>query len=320
MSSEIRDTEHGRVVLAPAERLYELVADVSRWPAILGPCIYAERVEEIGDAERIAIWASANGAVKSWTSRRVLDPVGLRVTFEQERTAAPIAAMSGTWSFVPEGKDRTRLVLGHSFAADTPGIDALDWISQAVDRNSVQELAALAAVAELGLPLDGLVFHFGERVELPGVTAAEVYEFVDRADRWPDSLPHVRSVDLREETAGVQQLEMETVTPDGSSHTTSSIRLCFPHARIAYKQTVLPELLSGHSGVWEFEDIENGAAITSRHTAALEPSTIGRVLGAGTTFAQARAHVRTALKANSRKTMEAAGKRAALSSPGDGRG
>lgn len=307
MSAETRDTEHSRVVRAPAQRLYELVADVGRWPALLGPCILAQRVELFGADERIAIWASTNGEVKSWTSRRTLDPDGLRVTFEQERSAAPIAAMSGTWSFRPEGVDHTRMVMTHSFSATTPDTAALDWITEAVDRNSEQELAALGAVAELGIPLDRFVFGFEDRVVLPGVTPAEAYAFVYRADLWPARLPHVGRVSVHEKTEGVQEMDMDTVTADGSAHTTSSIRLCFPDEKIAYKQTVLPALLSGHSGVWTFEATDGGAAITSHHTVALDPAMIEDVLGPGTTLDRARTHVRDMLRANSRTTMEAAG-------------
>ncbi len=84
IASEIRRMEHFRVVPAPAERLYDLVADVSRWPVVLGPCVAARRLELIGDEERIEISADVNGEVKTWTSRRTLDSAGLRVAFRQE--------------------------------------------------------------------------------------------------------------------------------------------------------------------------------------------------------------------------------------------
>jgi len=32
---------------------------------------------------------------------------------------------------------------------------------------------------------------------------------------------------------------MDTVSPNGSAHTTKSYRVCFPHDRIVYKQTTL---------------------------------------------------------------------------------
>ncbi|EIV93554.1 aromatase/cyclase [Frankia sp. QA3] len=308
MSTLTRRMEHSRVVEAPADRLYALVADVSRWPVILGPCIHARQLEMVGDNERIEIWAHTNGEVKSWTSRRLLDSSGLRIAFQQERSAAPIAAMSGEWSFLPAGDGRTRIVLAHSFSAVAQEPAALDWIAEAVDRNSIQELAALGEVAALGHPPDQFVFGFSDRIELPRVALGEAYDFIYRSDLWPERLPHVLRVSLHEQPGSVQEMEMETITSDGSAHTTSSVRLCFPLRQIAYKQTVLPALLSGHSGIWEFEQVDADVAITSRHMVAVAPAAVERVLGPGTTLDQAGAYVRDALGANSRATMEAAGR------------
>jgi aromatase len=308
MGAVTRDLEHSRLVQAPAERLYALVADVGRWPVVLGPCIRARQIELFGDTERIEISARTNDAVTSWTSRRTLDPANLRVTFGQERTTPPVAAMSGEWSFHPTDDGGTRIVLTHAFSADADKPEALDWIEQAIDRNSEAELAALGGVAELGVPLEQLVFEFSDRLVLPGISERAAYDFIYRSDLWPERLPHVRRVSTREEHEGVQEMEMDTVTSDGSAHTTTSVRLCSPHREIAYKQTVLPVLLSGHSGVWEFEAVDGGAAITSRHTVALNPAAVEKVLGPGTSLAQAGAHVRDTLRANSRATMEAAGR------------
>lgn len=168
MSWSLRNVEHSDVVDAPAERLYDLVSDVTRWPVIFGPCVYARRLEQTDDAERIELWAQTNGQVKSWTSRRVLDAAGHRVSFRQERTAAPIAAMSGEWSFPAVGDERTKMLLKHGFSAVDDDAGALEWITTAVDRNSVQELNALGRVAALDHPVDDIVFSFEDRLEIPG--------------------------------------------------------------------------------------------------------------------------------------------------------
>ncbi|MEW1779836.1 aromatase/cyclase [Streptomyces sp. NPDC086777] len=306
MSPLTRETEHSREVRAPADRLYALVADVSRWPVLLGPCVRAGRIEQDGADERIELWARTNGTMATWTSRRSLDPRALRISFRQERSTAPVAAMSGEWSFRPAGDGRTRIVLTHAFTAVDDDPRALDWIARAVDRNSVEELTALGDFAERPYPLDQLVFSFHDRVAAPGADPADVYDFVNRCDLWPERLPHVGRVDLTEDPPGVQVMEMDTLTSDGRSHTTASIRLCVPGERISYKQTVLPALLSGHSGLWEFEKSGGDTVIVSHHTVAVDPAAVPLALGAGTTFEQACAHVRDTLGANSRATMEAA--------------
>ncbi len=77
-------TEHTHVVAAPAEVLYGLVADVTAWPALFGPSVHVQHLERSEREERFRLWATVNGEVTDWTSRRTLDPDALRVTFAQE--------------------------------------------------------------------------------------------------------------------------------------------------------------------------------------------------------------------------------------------
>ncbi|GAA2879355.1 actinorhodin polyketide synthase bifunctional cyclase/dehydratase [Actinoplanes cyaneus] len=300
-----RVTRHTLTVAAPADTLYALVADVTRWPVIFEPTVHVRLLEHDGHSERFQIWATTNGEVKTWTSRRTLDPRARTITFAQERSQAPIGSMGGAWHFreVPGG---TEIVLDHDFTAVGDDPAALDWITRAVDHNSPVELAALGRVAQGGHPIDDLVFTFEDLVRLPGA-AADAYEFVNRSDLWPDRLPHVSRVTLREEPPGVQDMEMDTVTADGSAHTTRSIRLCFPAEQIVYKQLVPPALLTGHSGSWEFHTGVEGTVVIARHTVAINPATITTVLGPSATVADARRFLRDALGANSRATLTHAG-------------
>jgi aromatase len=134
---------------------------------------------------------------------------------------------------------------------------------------------------------------------------------VNRADLWPDRLPHVERVELTEGPPGVQDMTMDTVTSEGTRHTTRSIRLCFPTERIVYKQLVPPALLLGHSGSWRFGPAArpdgsggaDGAVVTSRHMVAIDPTRVEPILGAGSTLGDARAYLRDALGANSRATL-----------------
>lgn len=111
-------------------------------------------------------------------------------------------------------------------------------------------------------------------------------------------------MDLRVDEAGVQHMAMDTLAPDGSTHTTSSVRVCMDQTQIVYKQIEVPALLSGHSGRWTF--VPDGAAttVTSEHTVLMNPDATERVLGAGTTLADAKAFVRKALGGNSMITLQ----------------
>jgi aromatase len=297
---------HRHVADAPAATLYGLVADVSRWPVVFGPSLYVEHLERGERDERFRLWATVAGEVKTWTSRRTLDEEDLRITFRQERSQSPIASMGGSWTFHPLSDHRTEIVLTHEFTA-TAGGQVLDDLSAAVDRNSTEELAALARIAELGHPPEEVVYSFEDTFEFDGA-AEDGYAFIHRSDLWPDRLPHVDRVVLREDVPGVQDMEMDTVTADGSTHTTKSVRICFPHQRIVYKQLLPPALLFGHSGAWSFEDRpEGGAVITARHTVAINPAAVATILGPDVTLPDARRYVREALGGNGKSTMAHAG-------------
>ncbi|MFD7288157.1 aromatase/cyclase [Streptomyces sp. NPDC059863] len=297
-----REVEHEISVSAPAPEVYRLLAEVANWPRIFPPSVYVDYVEKNGDEERIRIWATANGEAKNWTSFRRLDPVGLRISFRQEVSAPPVAAMSGTWIIEPRGAE-CRLRLLHSYRAIDDDPAGLAWIDEAVERNSRSELAALKANVELATHSAELTLSFEDSVRVNG-SAKDAYDFVNEAQLWTERLPHVSSVSLTENEPGVQTLRMDTVAKDGSTHTTESVRVCFPHHGIAYKQTTLPALMTLHTGYWRFDEGSDGVTtVTSQHTVVVNTETITRVLGPDAGVPQARTFLREALGANSRATL-----------------
>ena len=299
---DTRVTEHEIEVAAPVGTVYRLLADVANWPQIFPPTVYAEQVERDGDSERIRIWATANGKLKNWTSRRILDPGALRIDFRQEVSAPPVAAMGGTWLIEPLPGDGTRIRLLHDYRAIGDDPESLDWIGTAVDRNSRSELAALKTQVELAHAARDLTFSFEDTIEVGG-PASDVYDFIYEAGLWAHRLPHVASVRLTEEQPGLQTLEMDTRAKDGSTHTTVSHRICFQPRKIAYKQITLPALLSLHTGYWTFSDTGGGCTASSQHTVVLNEGRIPGILGENATIADAREYVHSALSTNSRATL-----------------
>ncbi|MFI8996024.1 aromatase/cyclase [Streptomyces sp. NPDC053542] len=298
----VREVEHEITVQAPAAEVYRLLAEVENWPRIFPPTLYVDHVEQGGNEERIRIWATANGEAKNWTSRRTLDPEALRITFRQEVSAPPVAAMGGTWIIEPLGADESRIRLLHDYRAIDDDPASLEWIDQAVDRNSRSELAALKTNVELAHASAELTFSFEDTVHIAG-SAKDAYDFINEAHLWQERLPHVASVRLEEDTPGLQSLEMDTRAKDGSTHTTKSYRVCFPHYKIAYKQVTLPALMTLHTGRWTFEETADGVAATSQHTVVLNTENITRILGPEAGVAEAKEYVRTALSTNSRATL-----------------
>ncbi|MFM9608352.1 aromatase/cyclase [Streptomyces niveiscabiei] len=297
-----REVEHEITVAAPAEAVYRLIAEVENWPRIFPPTIHVDQVEQGGGEERIRIWATANGEAKNWTSRRTLDPHARRITFRQEVSAPPVAAMGGAWIIEPLDAGHARVRLTHDYRAVDDDPAQLAWIDEAVDRNSRSELAALRTNVEAAHAAAGLTFSFTDSVTATG-RAKDLYAFIDEAGLWAERLPHVASVRLTEDTPGLQTLEMDTRAKDGSTHTTKSYRVTFPHHRIAYKQVTLPALMTLHTGVWTFEETSDGTVASSQHTVTLNTANIAAVLGAEATVDDARAYVHTALSTNSLATL-----------------
>ncbi|MDI5967329.1 aromatase/cyclase [Streptantibioticus silvisoli] len=300
----VRHSEHRITVAAGPDEVYAVIADVTCWPRVFGPTIHAERVEFDGRVETIRLWATANGEPKTWVSRRELDAVARRVVFGQIKSQSPVRSMRGEWIVEALPGGGTSVLLTHDWLPVEDVPDADEWIAAAVERNSRAELASLKRGVEGGST--GLEATFEDTVLIDGALPA-VYSFLYEAGKWPVSLPHVSRVELREDSPGLQYLEMDTTAKDGSTHTTASIRVCFTDERIVYKQLVLPKLLTLHTGCWTLTRTPEGPVrVTSRHTIRIDADMVAAVLGEGRSVADAKAFVRGALGANSLATLNRA--------------
>ncbi len=301
MPSKPHQSGHEIKTSAPAETVYRLLALAEDWPRLFPPNIYVDHVERGEREERIRVWATAGDTVKNWTSHRTLDPENLRIHFRQEASAPPVAAMSGAWHIeaLPSGESLVRLT--HDYRAVDE--ESLAWLDDVVDRNSRSELESLKGIAESGGP-DELTCSFEDTVRIRG-TARDVYDFIYEANLWTERLPHVVSVRLDDQTPGLQTLEMDTLSKDGTAHTTKSYRVGLAPHRIAYKQITLPPLITLHTGRWTITPTEDGDGVSasSQHTFTVNPDTIEKILGADATVRDAIEYVRTALSTNSLATL-----------------
>ena len=300
----VRNTVHTITVQASAADVYELISDVTNWPQLFPPTVHAVRVDGTGTQERIRIWARANEGAKTWTSRRSLYPQTRSITFEQEIPAWPVASMGGSWGIIELGEGRCEIRLTHSYQAVDDLPEHLEWIDRAVERNSTTELAALKQNVELVTAgQERGLLSFADTVHVAG-DPQDVYDFLNAADLWPERLPHVARARLTETTPGLQELEMDTRTKDGATHTTVSIRVCVPNERIVYKQITLPALMTLHTGAWDITPVAGGGvSVTSHHDVLINEANIGAVLGPQATVADARRYVQQALSANSKATL-----------------
>lgn len=301
-TGRLHRTSHAIEVAAPAGVVYGLIADAAKWPLYFPPNVHVERLAFDGVHEHLAVWATANGRTTSWTSRRTLDAAARRIEFRQEVPAAPLSAMTGTWAVEALGAERSRLTLLHAFSVAGDRAEDVDWVNRATDTNSRAELGNIARLGECWGRLDALVMSFEDTVHV-AAPPGDVYAFLENVGAWPELLPHVSRLDLTQE-GPVQVMSMDTLTADGSAHTTDSVRVCFPEAgRIVYKQTRTPALMEAHTGSWTVTGDAHGTVATSRHSVVLREDNITAVLGEDADLRSARAYVRTALGRNSTATL-----------------
>ncbi|MDK0524605.1 aromatase/cyclase [Streptomyces sp. ML-6] len=307
MSGErVHRTTHAVEVAAPAGVVYGMISNAVRWPLFFPPNVHVERLEFDGRDERLRMWAVANGQVRSWLSRRVQDPEARRIDFRQQHPQAPVESMNGSWSVRERPGGTSLLTLLHDFTVIDDRPEDVSWTRRAVDTNSTAELAQVKHLAERWTRLDELVLSFEDAVRVKG-PAELVYDFLYRVGDWPELVPHVARLDLTEDAPGVQVMAMDTRTADGATHTTESVRICFPHAgRIVYKQTRTPALMEAHTGEWSVLPDESGVTVISQHNVVLREEAVERVLGEGADLARARRHVREALGRNSTATLNLA--------------
>lgn len=302
----VHRTSHSAEVDAPAGVVYGLISDAARWPLFFPENVHVERLEFDGTNERLRMWATAGRGVRSWISQRTQDPGTRCVEFHQTHPQLPVTTMHGTWIVEERPDGSSRLTLLHDFAVLGDSAGDLAWATQVLELNSRAELASVTSLAERWRRLDELVLSFEDTVRIDA-PAELVYDFLYRVGDWPERVPHVTRLELTEDLPGVQVMAMDTRTADGASHTTESVRICFPHAgRIVYKQTRTPALMEAHTGEWNVVSDEHGVSAIAQHSVVLREEAIEQVLGQGADLGRARRHVREALGRNSTATLELA--------------
>ncbi|MFI8324541.1 aromatase/cyclase [Streptomyces sp. NPDC085529] len=283
------------VVGAPAELVRSLVEDVVGWTQLYGPAVHAEILQDGGAEQLIQHWAVADRhSVRTWKVRRTR--AADRISFVHEEPEAPFASLAGEWTF-REQDGKTLVTLRHDYtllAAEEAGKDA---VAAKLHAGNQDYLGVLQHAAENHEELDRLIISFEDPLFIAG-DLKDVYDYLWEADKWEERIPHIAKLDLEEPAPGVQFFDMDTSTPDGSSHRTRSVRITVEPHIIVYKQTELPVLLDGHTGHWKFTQTPEGVIAEARHTATIKPSAL-HILGEGTTVQDARNYLRRVLSANS---------------------
>lgn len=288
---KIRTARHTMRVAAHPKRVYQLIAHAEKWPQIFEPTIAIQHLGFDGITERLHHWVMVEGDVQDWIVRRELNPHRLQVRFRREDSPEPLASLGGLWLVLPKGEGSLVMLDHHYRVVDDDPADA-EWVAGSVDRNSITMLTALRDAAELGgAGLDELVLRFEDSVDIDG-EARDVYDFLARAQDWPERLPHVTRMRMDEYVPDIQQMEMVSRVPDGTAESSSTVRICFPETHIIYKRITVSGLFRAHTGRWMLTELPWAVRATAQHTVLLREEAISEVLGPGSTLDDARASVR----------------------------
>ncbi len=132
---------------------------------------------------------------------------------------------------------------------------------------------------------------------------AEVYECFWNPRLWTEITPHVKKIEMLDETATSQRFKME-VHSDGKEYYMETQRQAFPLQAICYRQLRPPPFLTLHTGEWNFALSPEGVRVTLSHEVEVDADRACEILGV-TDAEEAVRRIRTALKHNGSSTLHA---------------
>jgi C7-C12 aromatase (ARO/CYC) len=284
-------------VAAPMEVVRGLVVDVVGWTQLYRPAVHAEYLERNDDDDLIQQWSIVNDhTVRTWRARRWLENGGRRVVYVHEPADAPFADLRGDFTFERRAGAATAVQMSHEFSLRQDNDEVAASTLESMERRSKEYLETLKYAAESREELARLTISFEDPLFVVGAVE-DAYTYLYEADKWPERIPHVTRLVLEENIPNIQFFDMDTVSADGSEHTTRSVRICLPQ-KIVYKQIQPPKTLDAHTGHWLFTETPEGVIVSARHTATIRPSAL-HLFGEQTTVQAARKYLRRVLSTNS---------------------
>jgi aromatase len=138
---------HSIRVAAPPKRVFELAADIDRWPGVFDAIEAVEHLGFDGMCERVRVWKRIDGVSTGWRSVRELNPKRLQMRFRQVDFPPPFASMGGLLAVVPKGTGSV-VALDHYYRVVDDRPATVAQAEHEISTNSVLTLNVLRQTAE----------------------------------------------------------------------------------------------------------------------------------------------------------------------------
>jgi aromatase len=301
----IHRTAHETPVRADAREVHRLLADEDDWPRVFASFVHLENLGRDGDCDRIGMWGHYDGAVEHWVALRRVDEDALRVEFRPESLPPQLESMLRTWVVEPAADGGSVVRLEHEFRLKDEDPAAAETTLATVEGIARSEVAAVREAAELAALRPEALVTVEDTVTV-AAPAAEVFAALYGAGDWPAYMGHVARADVRGEGDGhTHVLELDTIERHGGTFTTRAARVGLPHAKIAYKQLLLPPLGASHHVRWLLTEQDGATVVRSVQTVVIKESGVAAVLGEGASTETARGFVQTELSSKVRLILDA---------------
>ncbi|NHD19339.1 MULTISPECIES: SRPBCC family protein [unclassified Actinopolyspora] len=290
-------------VAAPAQTVFDLIADLGNWPRVFPSFVHLEPVGTVEDRERIHVWTVSGEAIDFWGIRRTVHSDELRIEMSPENPQPPLTEMLRILEVRPLSSDRSEVVLRHDYRTDPSGAE--ENVAGAIDQVAEGELDALAAAAELEHARPDLVVVVEDTVSTTG-GADDAFEFLHDAEHWTERLSHVARVSVRPGPEGTQIVETVTDEGEGRELTTRVARVRRPGRTLFFRHLVLPPIGRVHHVRWAVQETDDGATITSSQTVVIDPEGAKQMLGSEVDLNAAESFVRNELSTKARLVLDGA--------------
>jgi aromatase len=161
--------QHTIRVAAPPKRVFELVANVDRWPTLFDSIVSVEHLGFDGVCERVRFQRTVGGEVLTWTSVRELNPKRLQVRFRQIGVSAPLASLGGLWLVAPQGLG-SAVALDHYYRVTDDSPLTAARVERDITAISMSMLTTLRKTAERAMA--DLIKSCSDRVTTEGDMAS----------------------------------------------------------------------------------------------------------------------------------------------------